>query len=154
MNIYDTKPVVVPTWELKLIVEMGTMQNDVWTTDTTITPFGFEVYYDNVKLEMNRGVGEYCFEMYDTELIIEHELKMVVTSNHWEHLLRCRVFVEDHDIKYIIEETGVYVTSDGVGCGSDILGCVGTMTVPILTPIYKWLLSNKQNVLVNLNKFK
>ena len=88
MNIYDNKPVVIPTWELKLVVEMGTYQEDSWVPDQTIVPFDFEVYFDNKKLELNRITGTHLVNMPDTVDIVNHELKLVVVNSHWEHLIK------------------------------------------------------------------
>lgn len=148
MNIYDNKPVVIPTWELKLVIEMGTYQGDVWVVDQTIMPFDFEVYFDNNRLELNSTIGTHAFEILDTVDVVDHELKLVVTRCQWEHLIRCQVLVEDLDIGYLIENTGLYYTTNGVSeHGTETMGVDGYQVIPIQTPIYKWLLDNKKNVL-------
>ena len=151
MNIFDNKPVVIPTWELKLVIEMGTYQDDVWVADQSIIPFDFEVYFDNLKLELNTTTGTHSFNIPDTVDIVDHELKLVVARSHWEHLIRCQVYVEDLDIGYIIENTGLYYTTNGVAeNGTEAMGVDGYQTILIQTPIYKWLLDNKKNVLSKL----
>lgn len=148
MNIYDNKPVVIPTWELKLVVEMGTYQEDSWVPDQTIVPFDFEVYFDNKKLELNRVTGTHLINMPDTVDVVNHELKLVVVNSRWEHLIKCQVFVEDIDIGYILENTGVYYTAGSKSeYGTESMGSDGYQIIPIQTPIYKWLLDNKENVL-------
>lgn len=151
MNIFDNKPVVIPTWELKLVVEMGTYIDDVWVVNEIIGPPNFEVYFDDNRLELNPTSGTHLFNMPDTVEVVNHELKLVVVDSQWEHLVRCRVFVEDIDIGYIIENTGSYYTSSGKSeYGTEAMGVDGYQTIPMQTPIYKWLLDNKKNVLSKL----
>lgn len=155
MNIFDNKPVVTPTWELKLIVEMGTYLGETWVPDHTIAPYDFEVFFDGTKLELPTVLGTYQFNIPDTDDQIDHELKLVVIRSHWEHLIRCQVFVEDIDIGYIIENTGSYYTATGkLKHGTDVMGVEGYQIIPMQTPIYKWLLDNKKNVLSKLGAIK
>jgi hypothetical protein len=155
MNIYDNKPVVIPTWELKLVVEMGTYQEEEWVPDQSIEPFDFEVYFDNVRLDLPPVLGTHLFNLPDTVDVVGHKLKLVVSRSHWEYLIRCRVFVEDIDIGYIIENTGSYYTVNGKSeYGTETMGVDGYQTIPIETPIYKWLLDNKKNVLSKLGVIK
>lgn len=155
MNIYDNKPVVIPTWELKLVVEMGTYQEEEWLPDQSIEPFDFEVYFDNVRLDLTPVLGTHLFNMPDTVDVVGHDLKLVVANSHWEHLIRCRVFVEDIDIGYIIENTGVYYTADSKSeYGTESMGVDGYQIIPMQTPIYKWLLDNTENVLSKVRAIK
>lgn len=155
MNIYDNKPVVIPTWELKLVVEMGTYYNDVWVPESTIPPFDFEVYFDNNRLDLNPTVGTHLFNIPDTTHTVDHELKLVVANSHWEYLIKCQVFVEDIDIGYIIENAGMYYTADSQSeYGTEAMGVDGYQTIPMQTPIYKWLLDNTENVLSKVRASK
>jgi len=155
MNIFDNKPVVIPTWNLKLVVEMGKYHEGVWVPDNTIAPFGFEVWFDDTKLDLSTVIGEHRFSMPDTADPTDHELKMIISNSRWQHLIRCCVFVEDLDIGYIVEKTGSYYTENGKSDhGTDILGIDGHQTIPIQTPIYKWLLDNKENVLSKVRASK
>lgn len=155
MNIFDNKPVVVPTWELKLVVEMGTYHEDAWVPDNTITPFDFEVWFNDTKLDLPTVIGEHRFSIPDTIEPTDHELKMILSNSRWQHLIRCRVFIEDLDIGYIIENTGLYYTTDGASeYGTEAMGVDGHQTIPMQTPIYKWLLSNKENVLSKVRASK
>lgn len=157
MSIFDNKPVVIPTWELKLVIEMGSYQGDSWVSDQTIVPFDFEVYFDNKKLDLNPIIGTHQVNIPDTVDVVDHKLKLVVSSSQWGDLVRCRVFVEDIDIRYIIENTGTYYTDDGESeYGTETMGYPGYQDIPMQTPVYKWLLDNKENVLLKLqevNKF-
>lgn len=151
MNIFDNKPVVIPTWELKLVIEMGTCQDDVWVPEQLIAPFDFEVYFDNKKLELNPIVGSHLVNIPDTVDVVDHELKLVVSKSHWEYLIRCQVFVEDLNIGYIIENTGSYYADNNKSeFGTETMGIDGYQIIPIQTPIYKWLLDNKKNLLSKL----
>lgn len=156
MNIFDNKPIVIPTWELKLVVDMGTWGGIDLIPDNTITPFDFEVWFNDTKLDLPTVIGEHRFNIEDTTMPTDHELKMIVSNARWQHLIRCCVFVEDLDIGYIIENTGSYYTENVNYVKSDyggtdiLLGVDGYQTIPIQTPIYKWLLDNKKNVLSKL----
>lgn len=157
MNIFDNKPVIIPKWNLKIVVVPGMMINNVWSPNSQIDmkKWQLSVMLDNQCLTTitNRSTDvEFVGNFVDTSKTQQHQLEFTLQNagNIENQLLQIKVLIEDIDISLVLENQGCYIIDNGsTKSGGEFMGENGTQRLVFTTPIYKWLLDNKSDILDN-----
>ena len=152
------------TWNLKIIITPGLINDDKWA------PLDLSQHFKDL-IRINITFGDILLDkiLGNQPIVLEKDFedsnqpqwqKLVITfsekdintplADNEHSVIRIQIFVENILITNILETIGNYCTAYGeTKLGAEFIGENGKQSLEIYTPIYVWLLEHQDLILPN-----